>query len=304
MTFDDPVSGLPRQSIDVCICTFRRAEVTRALASVARQSLPDGMGLHVIVADNDTEPTARQAVLDAARRLGLDLTYLHAPARNISVARNACLAAANSDWIAFLDDDEEAMPGWLLLLLSCAAEQDADVVFGPALAVYPQDAPKWLIRNDFHSNIPVSRHGRVETGHSCNALIRRAALPRDLRFLAELGQSGGEDTDFFFRLGRSGARMAICETALVTELVAPHRLRLGWLTERRFAEGRHYARASGRNRAGLVLGGLVKAACCLIVAVPLILRPDLAVYWAMRGVFHAGVAIGAVHRGQRRAYGS
>lgn len=300
----DLPENLPQQTIDVCICTFRRPEVVRALTSVAAQVLPAGFVLHVIVADNDDTPSARDRVLATARDLTLDLTYLHAPSRNISIARNACLEAAQGDWIAFLDDDEEALPGWLMLLLDCAREQRADAVFGPALAVYPRGAPAWMVTNDFHSNIPVSRSGTVETGHSCNALIRRASLPAGLRFRPDLGQSGGEDTEFFFRLGQSGAALAICDTALVTEPVSPHRLRLAWLIERRFAEGRHYARGSGRNRIGLFLGGSAKAMACGLAAVPLVLRPDHAAFWALRGIFHAGVAFGAIRRGNRRAYGS
>lgn len=291
-------------TVDVAICTFRRPSVTRALASVAEQSLSDDLSLRVIVADNDDTPSARGGVEAVARALGLRLTYVHAPARNISVARNACLAAATGDWLAFLDDDEEAAPGWLQALINCARAEGADAVFGPALAVYPDGAPRWMARGDFHSNRPVRRAGRAETGHSCNALIRRAALPPDLRFRPELGQSGGEDTDFFHRLGRSGARMTICDAAMVTEQVPPHRLRLGWLAERRFAEGRHYAGSAGRSRAALVATGLAKSAVCLTLALPLALRPPRAARMALRGLFHAGVAAGALlPHSRRRAYG-
>jgi succinoglycan biosynthesis protein ExoM len=290
--------------VDVAICTFRRPSVTGTLASVAAQALPTSMTLRVIVADNDDTPSAREGVEAAARALGLRLTYVHAPARNISIARNACLEAAQADWLAFLDDDEEAAPGWLQGLLDCAQSEGADAVFGPALAIYPEGAPRWMARGDFHSNLPVRRAGKVETGHSCNALIRRAALPADLRFRPELGQSGGEDTDFFHRFGRSGARMAICDTALVTETVPPHRLRLGWLAERRFAEGRHYAGSAGRGRAALALSGLAKSALCLTLALPMALRPPKAARWALRGLFHAGVAAGAIApNSRRRAYG-
>jgi hypothetical protein len=40
--------------------------------------------------------------------LSLDCLYVHAPARNISIARNACLDAADAPLIAFIDDDETA----------------------------------------------------------------------------------------------------------------------------------------------------------------------------------------------------
>lgn len=291
-------------AVDVCLCTFRRPQVVQTLASLARQDLPPGVRMRVIVADNDDHPTAWDVVTQAAIVHDLSMTYVHAPARNISVARNACLDAARADWLAFIDDDEQAAPDWLAQLLTCATAEGADAVFGPSVAIYPPDTPRWISRNDFLSNRPHRRDGRVETGHSCNALIRRAAIPEGLRFRPDLGQSGGEDTEFFYRLGRSGARMVICDTAEVTEPATPHRLRAGWLAERRLAEGRHYATSSGRGRVGLAATALAKTVLCLSVALPLALHPPMAARWALRGVFHLGVAAGAIaphHR--RRAYG-
>ncbi|OYU17637.1 MAG: glycosyltransferase [Rhodobacteraceae bacterium PARR1] len=301
-------AGLPLHrhvlAVDVCLCTFRRPQVAETLASLARQDLPPGVRMRVIVADNDDHPTARDVVARAAIVHDLSITYLHAPARNISVARNACLDAVRADWLAFIDDDERAAPDWLTQLLTCATAEGADAVFGPSVAIYPPDTPRWISRNDFLSNHPVRRGGKVETGHSCNVLIRRDAIPEGLRFRPDLGQSGGEDTDFFYQLGRSGAHMTICDTAEVTEPAAPHRLRAGWLAERRMAEGRHYATSSGRGRVALATSALAKAALCLAVALPLALHQPTAARWALRGVFHLGVAAGAIaphHR--RRAYG-
>src|SRR3954471_20358160 len=104
--------------VDVGVCTFRRAAVADTLASLAGQMLPRDYALRVIVADNDETPSAEPVVRGAADAQGLDLTYVHAPARNISRARNACLEAATADWFAFIDDDETASPGWLSALLA------------------------------------------------------------------------------------------------------------------------------------------------------------------------------------------
>ncbi len=285
--------------IDLCICTFRRAAVTDAIASAAAQILPAAYNLRILVADNDDTPSARARV--ASVTSAVPVVYLHAPARNISTARNACLDAARAGWIAFLDDDETAPPDWLTRLLACATETGADAVFGPSRAIYPAGTPDWITANDFHSNLPQRRGGTVETGHSCNVLFR--SPPRDLRFDPALGRSGGEDTDFFFRLHRAGRRLAICDAAEVTEPVAPHRLSWRWLAERRMAEGQHYATSAGKPRPVLFASALAKAAASAALALPHATnRPKLA-FWTLRALFHLGVARGAISPARREAYG-
>lgn len=283
--------------IDLCICTFRRESLAEALRSAAAQVLPATHRLRIIVADNDEAPSA----LARVRALGLEIEYVHAPARNISIARNACLDTATGEWIAFLDDDETAPPDWLARLLTCAAETKADAVFGPSRALYPAGTPDWITVNDFHSNLPQRRGGEVETGHSCNVLFRRP--PADLRFDPALGRSGGEDTDFFFRLHRAGRRFAICDQAQVSEPVSPSRLSLRWLAERRIAEGQHYAISAGKPRPALLATSLAKAAFSAARALPHAAnRPKLA-FWALRAIFHLGVARGAISPARREAYG-
>jgi succinoglycan biosynthesis protein ExoM len=57
-------------------------------------------------------------------------------ARNISVARNACLDAATAPLVAFIDDDEVASPEWLVALVGTWESSNADVVLGPVQALY------------------------------------------------------------------------------------------------------------------------------------------------------------------------
>jgi succinoglycan biosynthesis protein ExoM len=98
-------------SIDVLICTFRRASIRDTLDSIALQDVPGHVCLRVVVADNDETPSAQDLITGLANRYPHPLHYLHAPARNISIARNACLDHATADWVAFIDDDETAPSG-------------------------------------------------------------------------------------------------------------------------------------------------------------------------------------------------
>lgn len=162
-------------SIDVCVCTYRRPSLAATLQSIASQVLPAGLEMRVIVVDNDDTPSARDLVTRACQDLGLTFLYLHAPARNISIARNACLAHADAALAAFIDDDETAGPGWLAALIGTLDSAGADVVFGPVQAVYEPASPAWLRQADLHSTRPAIGAGAViQTGYTCQRAVPRA----------------------------------------------------------------------------------------------------------------------------------
>ena len=78
----DTSSQQPRtytQSVDVCLCTYRRPTVTDTLASLAKQSLPEGWVMRIIVADNDDTPSARAAIEQALTDYGIDGVYIGLP---------------------------------------------------------------------------------------------------------------------------------------------------------------------------------------------------------------------------------
>ncbi len=292
----------------VGICTFQRVSLSTTLESIAKQKLPQDVKLSVVVADNDSESLLSDGLSHLAGALGLDLTYVHAPARNISISRNACLDNANGSYLAFIDDDEIADPSWIARLLDAARSSGAGVVFGPAHAVYPESAPAWIRDNDFHSNRPTTRDGVVETGYSSNALLDlRDPKVAETRFDLSFGRTGGEDIDFFFRLHQKGVPMVIADEARVREPVDPKRLSLKWLLRRKFAAGKIYGHCATATRSAkevpLRLGSAVKALYCGIRAVPSARSRTRLAFWVMRSSFHFGVFFGTLSPPQREAYG-
>lgn len=246
--------------IDVCVCTFRRSSLASTLASIAAQvDIPGGM--RVVVADNDDTPSAEALVAGVVSETGLEITYVHAPARNISIARNACLAAATAPYIAWIDDDEVADPDWLFQLFQAIGDNDA--AFGRVIAQYPENAPPWVVRANLHSTVPVETVRGVITGYTSNALVRRSAMGGQ-QFAEHLGRSGGEDTDYFTRLHTNGSRFVAANAAIVREPTAEDRLSLSWLSRRSFRAGQTHARnylQTGRRAEGILIAGS-KALMC------------------------------------------
>jgi succinoglycan biosynthesis protein ExoM len=285
--------------IDICICTYRRPHLVETLRSLSQIVRPDGVTLRVVVADNDITPSAA-ATVESCQSEDLPITYIHAPARNISVARNACLNHATGRFIAWIDDDETVDKLWLFKLFHTLVESKYDAVFGPAVAIYPTDAPAHIARGDFHSNRPVTRNGDVQTGHTCNALVdmSQKAL-RAQRFDLSKGRTGGEDTDYFYRLWREGATFGICDDALVYEDVAPSRLRPAWLLRRSFNSGHVFGEISRRGAARLtylrlLLLATLKACVCLIATLLNLASATKRLWWVRRGAMHLGVIAGLV----------
>jgi succinoglycan biosynthesis protein ExoM len=281
--------------IDICVCTYRRAELEATLLSIAEMRRPEGARVRVIVADNDDAPSARDRVYRLAARLPFEVSYVHCPASNISIARNACLDLAGGDLLAFVDDDETVSADWLAELLRRAVETGADAVLGPVRAVYSADAPAWMRKGDFHSTMPVWVDGEIRTGYTCNLLLRRTSPRLAGRcFNLALGRTGGEDTEYLGRLHEAGGRIAFAPAALVFEPVPAERARFAWLARRRFRMGQTHGRILSEGAAGaararhMALAG-AKLAYCLAAAAFFLFNAKSRNGSILRGIMHSGV---------------
>lgn len=293
------------EQVEVCVCTFHRPEVVETLRSIAAQTLAPR---RIIVVDNAVEPEAADRVAAAARDLGVAISYVHAPARNISLARNAALDAATAEWIAFLDDDETAAPGWLDALLAKGRAEGLDAVLGPVDAVYGPEAPAWQKAMDLHSTRPVVSGGEIRKGYAGNVLLRRASIEfRGLRFDLALGRTGGEDDCFFHALTDSGGRIGFAQDALAWEPVPQGRTRLSWLLRRSFRGGQtHGTRlASGRGGGGRLAQAALaaaKAAACLVAMTASLGSPARRGGWLLRAALHLGVVARLAGRRELELY--
>lgn len=297
-------------TIDICVCTFQRPQLAATLHSLAALRLPSGYGVRVIVADNDETQSARPLVERMGEISPLKITYVHAPARNISVARNACLDASDADFVAFIDDDEEATPDWLCELVDAAESSGADVVLGPVRAVYSPNAPHWMRSADFHSTFPVEVAGEIRTGYTCNVLMRmHSPCVAGRRFNLERGQTGGEDTEFFAEIHQAEGRIAYAPNAWVEEAVPDNRASFGWLARRRFRMGQTHGRLLAQKAAGFArLGELTlvtaKIAYSFTFALLLVVNPVGRNRSLLRGIMHTGVAGGLLGSRELRQYGN
>jgi len=124
-----------------------------------------------------------------------------------------------------------------------ALANNADAVLGSVTAHYHDSAPKWLVRADPMSKCWAPAGTRMNTGSTCNALVKRERLDKlEMYFNPELGRAGCDDADLFARLAHSGAVILMCPSARVSEDVPPSRADIEYLRRRALRVGQSYAR--------------------------------------------------------------
>ena len=228
------------RSVCVVIPTFRRPQgLALAINSVVAQTGLDDVGLSLIICDNSPEASARAQVAAFAASAPIAVTYVHEPKTGVANARNSAVAAAHSDFIAFLDDDEEAPATWLSALLNTQTRFDADVVFGPVAARLMDDSVQYPHYFEaFFSRKGPDASQAIDVYYGCgNSLIRRAVMPPHKPFCTEHNDMGGEDDKLFYGLQAKGTRMAWSAEATVFEDVPPSRSTLNYTLRRAFAYG-------------------------------------------------------------------
>jgi len=252
------MSAAPEQPgpvLSLVICTFHRERLLGlALASVNAQAAPADFPVEIVVVDNSDECSARPTVDALALASQFPIRYVEAHPPNISVARNAGVAAASGAAVAFLDDDQELADGWLVAVAAALKELPHDAFFGAVEPLFEAPAEATAMARQLFSRRLDAPHGAelVAFGPqktrdialaTNNSIFRRASLPADCLFDLAFGNGGGEDYDLICRMQREGKRFAWLPDACAREFVPASRCEAGYLRRRFFAGGQAFAQA-------------------------------------------------------------
>lgn len=256
----EPAITGPGPDLTIVICTYNRpVQLRQALESIARQQRSRAIQLAVVVVDNSDDGSGRAVSMDMGAVLPVPLRYVEAHPPNISIARNAGVRASSSEFVAFIDDDEELAPDWLDQVAKALGELSCDVLFGRVNAVFEIGEPTSPSMKSVYS-----RRLDAETGTTLlasgparsraialgtgNSIFRRSTTLTDpLPFDPAFGRAGGEDYELFCRLQRRGRRFGWLPDAMVSEFVPAARCEEPYLIRRFFAGGQAYAAAVARN---------------------------------------------------------
>lgn len=218
------VTGDQRPSVGICVLTYKRnRQLIALLAGIAKLEAPEA-DVRIVIVDNNPDGCAR-SIVEEFRQSWADaghswpVEYVPEPQRGIARARNRAVAAcAETDFVAFVDDDEVPESDWLVSLFSVQASAHADVVVGRVLSRFDTPPPEWVLAGGF-LELPRRATGtRVSWALTGNVLIARHLLERySPPFDERFNLSGGEDTHFFMRANDDGALMVSADDAIVFE---------------------------------------------------------------------------------------
>ncbi len=229
--------------------------------------VPAGTTLQVVVVDNDPAGSAKAVCDEMAARHAYPLHYLVEKRRGIPFARNAALAVAlsDTDFVAFIDDDEIPESDWLAELLRVQAYYKADVVTGPCLPQYVEPPPSWVVDGAFHER-PRHPTGTLrDVAFTHNALVRAAVFQTiDRHFDESMALNGGDDEEFFARVFAAGFQIVWADNAIVRERIPASRSTLRWILRRGFRVGTSSAWVQLHHRSSTQLRLLAHGVYCMV----------------------------------------
>ena len=238
-------------AITVVICTYNRLACLRiAIDSVIPQLEEISEAELIVVDDGSTDGTSDWLKSESERWPKTVHFYAQAN-QGLSAARNFGWTQANSAWVAYLDDDAIAPPGWLASLsLTCQhVPADVAVIGGPIRLKWEQPRPNWLPDSlekwltCFDAGSEPKTSANVPLFAGANMTCRVEGLKRVGGFSPHLGRQGGsllsrEECELAEKLAQSGYVSRYEPAPWVWHCAHADRLRRSWFMRRLYWEGR------------------------------------------------------------------
>ncbi|WP_286703139.1 MULTISPECIES: glycosyltransferase family 2 protein [Acidiphilium] len=237
-------TGAEPAILTVAICTHNRSNaVARCLAGLG----PPHPAVDVLVVDSGSDGDEAEAILRAAMAHGVE--HMRLASVGLSAARNAALAAARGQWIAYIDDDATPAADWVVVLLaSIADDPDLAATGGMILPQWQALLPAWwpqslrAVLTIIDTVEPDAAACADIEPFAANIAFRRDVLTRFGGFPACLGRRGtlllsNEETYILRRLRKAHLRVRFNPALVVHHEIARERLRPDWLVRRQYWSG-------------------------------------------------------------------
>jgi glycosyltransferase involved in cell wall biosynthesis len=134
-----------RMDISVVMSTYNRCDLLDKDIEALLNQKTDGLEYEIIIVDNNSTDRTAEKVASYAQR-DYRVRYVFEGRQGVAYGRNAGIAAARGDAIAFCDDDVFVAENWLQRMHEALLRYpEADFVGGKVIAVWKQPPPRWLM---------------------------------------------------------------------------------------------------------------------------------------------------------------
>jgi glycosyltransferase involved in cell wall biosynthesis len=232
----------------IIICTHNHLGSLRAtMAALENVRVPQDIEVELLLVENAcTDETS--AFVETANLPNMICRALHEPVKGQVRARNRGLAAAQGEFILFIDDDVHPAADWLEKMCAQLATGQYDGVIGRVTLATHLERP-WMNRR-LRATLAVTEgleDGWLTEMVGANMAFHRRVLERVPHFDEELGPGAlgfGDDSLFSWQIEAAGLRLG-----RAPEAVVEHHCDASRLLRRNYLES---ARKSGQSHAYLL----------------------------------------------------
>lgn len=227
--------------LSIALPTCRRPAMLAACIESLLPQLPRGGDVELIVVDNDPAASARDLVVSCGHPA---VWYSHEPCPGVVNARNHAVRESRARYLAFIDDDETAWPGWVAAQLR-HVEQGVPASFGMVLPRFEEAIPDGLeiqLAALFTRDLQRPADADIcdlwtRTGTGNSLFDKQVCFLSDAPFAGQFNVTGGEDVWLIQALVERGIRIFWNPAAVVDEHVPADRATLDYACSRRFRQG-------------------------------------------------------------------
>ncbi len=228
---DRNASAGAKAFVSVVVCTQNRVDSLRvALESLLKLRTTQEFEFEILVIDNASTDETPAVVQEFSDRDGAaTVRYVFEPNPGVAYARNRGVREAVGPWIAFFDDDQEADPRWLEMLVHIANSKRSICVGGQVQLRLPPGFERNLgpVCRDLLSETvgqpEVRQYTRRFKPGAGNLLLHRLAIDHVDGFSLDYNDRG-EDTILFLKIFQAGYEAWYTPEAIVYHCIPADRL--------------------------------------------------------------------------------
>jgi succinoglycan biosynthesis protein ExoM len=222
-------------NIAICICTRnRQEELQRLLNSIENLLIPDNTNIRIVIVENELKSRSENIIKELSSKSKFRISYYLETRQGLSYARNRSVKETHgSDFCCFVDDDQIVAKDWLIELLKCQNEFNADGVYGSTPPVFSKKVPLYI---EYCLTRKIYPYGTILNSAATGCLLLRKNYlelidgPFDIR----LNFIGGEDSYLTNLITKNGGVIRYNPNAIAYEIIPDNKATIKGIIKRTY----------------------------------------------------------------------